>query len=53
MDLTQLSQFISTVGFPAAICVWVLYRSDKREERTQEILTEIKEVLAGIKEKVK
>jgi len=42
-------KLISTVGFPIFVAVWLLWRSDRKEERTQEILQEIKLAIQELK----
>jgi len=42
MDTVQIGQFISTIGFPCFVAVWLLIRSDKKEEKTHTLLTELK-----------
>ena len=41
MELTQIMEVIGSVGFPIFVAVWMLWRVDKVEKRTQEILTEL------------
>jgi hypothetical protein len=42
MEITEITQFISNLGFPIFVCVWLLFRSDKKEEQTQTMLGELK-----------
>jgi len=42
MEFEQALQVISTVGFPIFVAVWLLWKSDRTEKRTQEILIELK-----------
>ena len=33
MDITEISQIVSTVGFPIAACVYMAWQSNKMSER--------------------
>lgn len=42
MEFEQMTQLITTVGFPIFVAIWLLWKSDRTEKRTQEILLELK-----------
>jgi hypothetical protein len=41
MDITVAIQLINGVGFPIFVCVWLLFRSDKKEEETAAVLSRL------------
>lgn len=41
LGITEMIEVIGTVGFPIFVAVWLLWKSDKTEKRTQEILMEL------------
>lgn len=52
MDISQMVQLISNIGFPIFVAVWLLWRSDQKEEQTQVILTELKAAIDKLCEKM-
>lgn len=52
MDVTQMVQIISNIGFPIFVAVWLLWRSDQKEEQTQVILAELKVAIDKLCEKM-
>ena len=52
MDISQMVQLISNIGFPIFVAVWLLWRSDQKEEQTQVILAELKAAIDKLCEKV-
>jgi len=48
MDVTDPVSLISQVGFPIFVAIWMLYRSDKREETTQATLNELKTAIVEL-----
>lgn len=45
MDISALSQLISTLGFPIAICLYLLYRDGKRDETHREEMNKVTEAV--------
>ena len=41
MDITTVTQFISTLGFPIAVCLICFWYINKREEQHKEEVTEL------------
>jgi len=41
MEMLQVTELIASLGFPIFVAVWMLWRADKTEKRTQEILAEL------------
>lgn len=52
MDAATTIQIISTVGFPIFVAVWMLWRLDRTEKRSQEILLELKIALITLCERL-
>ena len=48
----DIMQAISTVGFPIAICVYTLLRSDKIQRQTTDALNALNTTVALLKESV-
>jgi len=50
MDLTLdgIIKLIQQIGFPIAVALWFMFRTDKKIEKMTEALREVKEVLARI-----
>ena len=40
--MNEISQFISSLGFPIFVAVWMLYKSSKDNERMNETINELK-----------
>lgn len=40
--MNELSQFISNVGFPVFVAVWMLYKSSKDNEKMMDTINELK-----------
>lgn len=58
MDLTQMTQLISNVGFPIACCCVMFYQNSKLQQTLQEItvtmqslVTKVNEIEYNLKEK--
>ena len=58
MDLTQMTQLISNVGFPIACCCVMFYQNSKLQQTLQEItvtmqslVTKVNEIEYNFKEK--
>lgn len=43
--MNEISQFISTLGFPVFVAVWMLYKSSKDNERMNETINELKNAI--------
>lgn len=43
--MNEISQFISTLGFPIFVAVWMLYKSSKDNERMNETINELKNAI--------
>jgi hypothetical protein len=46
-DLTTITNLIQNMGFPIFVCIWLLFRSDKKEEATQAILLDLKTAITN------
>lgn len=42
MEIKDISQLVASLGFPIFVAIWLLWKSDKTEKRTQDILLELK-----------
>ena len=45
LDLTNITAFINGVGFPIAICVYLLWYNKSTIEKQQNLLIEIKDAI--------
>ena len=45
MDMSAISQLISTVGFPIFVAVWMLYKNSKDNENMTETINELKNAI--------
>ena len=43
--MNEVSQFISTLGFPIFVAVWMLYKSSKDNEKMTETINELKNAI--------
>ena len=43
--MNEISQFISSLGFPIFVAVWMLYKSSKDNERMKETINELKNAI--------
>lgn len=43
--MNEISQFISALGFPIFVAVWMLYKSSKDNERMNETINELKNAI--------
>ena len=43
--MNDISQFISNLGFPIFVAVWMLYKSSKDNERMTETINELKNAI--------
>lgn len=53
MEIDAFLTAISTVGFPIFVACWTLYTSDKRQQETNNILTELKLAIQKLTDKNK
>ena len=51
MEIAAILTAISTVGFPICVACWTLYTSDKRQQETNNILTELKLAIQKLTDK--
>jgi len=51
MEIDAILTAISTVGFPIFVACWTLYTSDKRQQETNNILTELKLAIQKLTDK--
>lgn len=40
--MTEIANFISSIGFPIFVAVWMLYKTSKDSEETRNALNELK-----------
>lgn len=45
MDISSITTLISSVGFPIACCVYLIYSNSKTEEKHQEELEKIRQTV--------
>ena len=45
MDLAVITQFISSLGFPIAACVYMAWQSNRMSERHQEEISSLRAVV--------
>ena len=43
--MTEVSQFITNLGFPIFVAVWMLYKSSKDSERMNDTINELKNAI--------
>ena len=43
--MNEISQFISNVGFPVFVAVWMLYKSSKDNEKMMDTINELKNAI--------
>lgn len=48
MDVQVVQGFISSVGFPIFVAVWMLYKSSKDSEKMSESLQELKNAITEL-----
>lgn len=46
MDFSTLTQFISTVGFPMAVAIWLMLSGDKARKENNAVINELTKVVA-------
>lgn len=45
MDVTAITQIVSTLGFPIVMCIYLLYRDGKRDESHKEEMAKMTEAI--------
>lgn len=45
MDISTITQFVSTLGFPIAVCLVCFWYINKREEQHKEEVTKLSEAI--------
>lgn len=53
MDVKTVSDFITTIGFPIFVAVWMLYKSSKDSEALKESVNELKNAITALTENIK
>lgn len=43
--MSEIEQFISTLGFPIFVAVWMLYKSSKDNEKMTETINELRNAI--------
>lgn len=43
--MTEIAQFISTLGFPIFVAVWMLYKGSKDNEKMMETINELRNAI--------
>lgn len=43
--MSEIEQFISTLGFPIFVAVWMLYKSSRDNEKMTETINELKNAI--------
>lgn len=44
--MNEIAQFISQVGFPIFVAIWMLYKTSKDSEAMKESINELKEAIS-------
>lgn len=50
--MTEIANFISTVGFPIFIAVWMLYKTSKDSEEIRNAINELKTAITTLTSEV-
>lgn len=48
MDMSTIGSFISSVGFPVFVAVWMLYKTSKDSEKMTETVAELKNAITEL-----
>lgn len=48
MDMSTVGSFISSVGFPVFVAVWMLYKTSKDSEKMTETVAELKNAITEL-----
>lgn len=46
--MNEVAQFISQIGFPIFVAVWMLYKTSKDSEKMNESINELKIAITGL-----
>lgn len=46
IKMNEIAQFISQIGFPIFVAVWMLYKTSKDSEALKDSVNELKEAIA-------
>lgn len=52
MDMTEITQIIGNLGFPIFVAVWMLYKFSKDSEDMRSAISELKEAIVVLTEKL-
>lgn len=52
MSMQDISQLISTVGFPIFVAIWMLYKSSKDSEALKDAVDELKNAINILSERL-
>lgn len=52
MDAQAITSLIGNLGFPIFVAVWMLYKSSKDSEEMRSAITELKEAITVLTEKI-
>lgn len=52
MDMSAVSQIISTVGFPIFVAVWMLYKSSEESKQTRQALSDLTIAVTKLSDKI-
>lgn len=53
MDVTVISDFISSCGFPMFVAIWMLYKTSSDSEQLKESVNELKTAITVLTENLK
>ena len=53
MDMSEITQIIANLGFPIFVAVWMLYKSSNDSENMRSAISELKEAIVILTEKLK
>jgi hypothetical protein len=51
--MTEVSQFITNLGFPIFVAVWMLYKSSKDSERMNDTINDLKNAIILLTSEIK
>ena len=52
MDIQAINSFISGVGFPIFVAVWMLYKTSQESKDTRDTLNDLKVVIQSLTDKL-
>lgn len=53
MDINNIAQLISQMGFPIFVAVWLLWKGDQQNKQIVDALNELKTAVLLLSEKIK